>query len=51
MKLINDISQDFYAVGFCPGAIVYFPYASQGDSNDDCPYLLEEVMSSKSAYY
>ncbi|MCI74910.1 tether containing UBX domain for GLUT4-like protein, partial [Trifolium medium] len=25
-KLIRDVSQDFYAAGFCPGAIVYFSY-------------------------
>ncbi|KEH15810.1 tether containing UBX domain for GLUT4-like protein, partial [Medicago truncatula] len=47
-KLVKDISQDFYTVGFCPGAIVYFSYdVSKGDSSDDGPYLPEEVMSLK----
>ncbi|KAG4940424.1 hypothetical protein JHK87_044295 [Glycine soja] len=23
-KVINDMSRDFYAAGFCPGAIVYY---------------------------
>ncbi|XP_058778914.1 plant UBX domain-containing protein 1 [Vicia villosa] len=49
-KLIKDFSQDFYTVGFCPGAIVYFSYdVSKGNSSDDGPYLLEEVMSLKGA--
>ncbi|PNY02281.1 tether containing UBX domain for GLUT4-like protein, partial [Trifolium pratense] len=49
-KLIIDVSQDFYAAGFCPGAIVYFSYdVSKGDGSDDGAYLLEEVMSLKSA--
>ncbi|CAJ2637156.1 unnamed protein product [Trifolium pratense] len=49
-KLIRDVSQDFYAAGFCPGAIVYFSYdVSKGDGSDDGPYLLEEVLSLKSA--
>ncbi|KAK2397393.1 Plant UBX domain-containing protein 1 [Trifolium repens] len=49
-KLIKDVSQDFYAAGFCPGAIVYFSYdVSKGDGSDDGPYLREEVMSLKSA--
>ena len=47
-KLIKDMTQDFYTVGFCPGAIVYFSYdVSKGDSSGDGPYLLEEVMSLK----
>ncbi|XP_058773282.1 plant UBX domain-containing protein 1-like [Vicia villosa] len=50
-NLIKDVSQDFYTARFCPGAIVYFSYdVSKGDSNGDCPYLLEEVMSLKNAY-
>ncbi|CAJ2646536.1 unnamed protein product [Trifolium pratense] len=49
-KLIRDVSQDFYAARFCPGAIVYFSYdVSKGDGSDDGAYLLEEVMSLKSA--
>ncbi|GAU17285.1 hypothetical protein TSUD_110020 [Trifolium subterraneum] len=49
-KVIRDVSQDFYAAGFCPGAIVYFSYdVSKGDGRDDGPYLLEEVLSLNSA--
>lgn len=47
-KRVKDLSQDFYAAGFIPGAIVYFAYDDpKGD--DGAPYtgpsLQEEVMS------
>ncbi|TKY63138.1 Plant UBX domain-containing protein 1 [Spatholobus suberectus] len=47
-KVINDMSQDFYNAGFCPGAIVYFSYnVPKGDSTHTGPYLQEEILSLK----
>ncbi|XP_020219032.1 plant UBX domain-containing protein 1 [Cajanus cajan] len=50
-KVINDLSQDFYDAGFCPGAIVYFSYnvPKGGSTVDDHsgPYLQEEILSLK----
>nr|AFK42906.1 unknown [Lotus japonicus] len=49
-KLITNMSQDFYAAGFCPGALVNFSYdVSKGGSAVDLnsPYLREEILSLK----
>ncbi|KAK7338418.1 hypothetical protein VNO77_19026 [Canavalia gladiata] len=50
-KVINDMCQDFYTAGFCPGAIVYFSYnVPKGDSTEvdsNGPYLQEEILSLK----
>ncbi|KAL2320236.1 hypothetical protein Fmac_029205 [Flemingia macrophylla] len=50
-KVINDMSQDFYNAGFCPGAIVYFSYnVPKGDStvgDHSGPYLQEDILSLK----
>ncbi|KFK33650.1 hypothetical protein AALP_AA5G041700 [Arabis alpina] len=48
-KQIKDFSQDFYAAGFIPGAIVYF--ANDVPKDDaaaiSTPYLSEEILSLK----
>ncbi|XP_054780082.1 plant UBX domain-containing protein 1-like isoform X2 [Prosopis cineraria] len=50
-KLIKDMSQDFYAAGFCPGAIVYFshntPLGESSMAEHTGPFLLEDVVSLK----
>ncbi|OIW02998.1 hypothetical protein TanjilG_13635 [Lupinus angustifolius] len=50
-KVVNDLSQDFYTAGFCPGAIVYFSYnVPKGDStvvDHIGPYLRDEILSLK----
>ncbi|XP_044501358.1 plant UBX domain-containing protein 1-like [Mangifera indica] len=50
-KLIKDLSQDFFAAGFIPGAIVYFSYdPPKGDDNAAVnlgPFLQEDVLSLK----
>ncbi|XP_076896532.1 plant UBX domain-containing protein 1-like [Bidens hawaiensis] len=49
-KLIKDMSQDFYSLGFAPGAIVYFSYNQpKGDGGVAIsgPFLKEDVMSLK----
>lgn len=50
-KQIKDMTQDFYSVGFAPGAIVYFSYdIPKGDDTADVkpgPFLQEEIMSLK----
>ena len=45
-KLVMDTSQDFFAAGFIPGAIVHFSYDMPKDAAaDSVPYLLEDVIS------
>ncbi|KAK9272141.1 hypothetical protein L1049_002512 [Liquidambar formosana] len=50
-KQIKDMSQDFYAAGFIPGAIVYFSYdlpkGDDGVAANSGPFLREEIMSLK----
>ncbi|KAI3713263.1 hypothetical protein L1987_71837 [Smallanthus sonchifolius] len=49
-KQIKDMSQDFYSLGFAPGAIVYFSYDQpkvDGDVATSGPFLKEDVMSLK----
>ncbi|KAI3813107.1 hypothetical protein L1987_17823 [Smallanthus sonchifolius] len=49
-KQIKDMSQDFYSLGFTPGAIVYFSYDQpkvDGDVATSGPFLKEDVMSLK----
>ncbi|CAL0323031.1 unnamed protein product [Lupinus luteus] len=50
-KVVNDLSQDFYTAGFCPGAIVYFSYnVPKGDStvvDHIGHYLRDEILSLK----
>ncbi|KAJ0111019.1 hypothetical protein Patl1_02943 [Pistacia atlantica] len=50
-KVIKDLSQDFFAAGFIPGAIVYFSYdPPKGDDtaavNSDS-FLQEDILSLK----
>ncbi|PKA61360.1 hypothetical protein AXF42_Ash020336 [Apostasia shenzhenica] len=47
---IKDLSKDFFSVGFVPGAIVYFSYDLQKDSEAGVvanagPYLREDILS------
>ncbi|KAL8264815.1 hypothetical protein R6Q59_022945 [Mikania micrantha] len=45
---IKDTSQDFYSVGFAPGAIVYFSYDQpKGGLLDSLSFLKEDVMPIK----
>lgn len=47
-KLIKDISQDFFAAGFVPGAIVFFSYdLPKEDEANSGPFLQEDLMSLK----
>ncbi|XP_071694160.1 plant UBX domain-containing protein 1 [Rutidosis leptorrhynchoides] len=49
-KQIKDMSQDFYAAGFTPGAIVYFAYDQpKGDGHITAsgPFLKDDIMSLK----
>ncbi|GFY87270.1 plant UBX domain-containing protein 1 [Actinidia rufa] len=49
-KQVQDMSQDFFAAGFVPGAIVYFSYdLPRGDDNvsPSGPFLREDVLSLK----
>ncbi|CAN8266243.1 unnamed protein product [Cochlearia groenlandica] len=45
---IKDFSQDFFAAGFVPGAIVYFANDQPKDEvSSTTPYLKEEILSLK----
>ncbi|XP_057491267.1 plant UBX domain-containing protein 1-like [Actinidia eriantha] len=49
-KQVQDMSQDFFAAGFVPGAIVYFSYdLPRGDDSvsPSGPFLREDVLSLK----
>ncbi|KAL2940508.1 Plant UBX domain-containing protein 1 [Bienertia sinuspersici] len=47
-KLIKDTSQDFFAAGFIPGAILHFSYdLPKDDAANSGPFLQEDVMSLK----
>lgn len=47
-KEIKDTSQDFFAAGFIPGAIVHFSYnLPKEDAANSGPFLQEDVMSLK----
>lgn len=47
-KQIKDTSQDFFAAGFIPGAIVHFSYdLPKDDAANSGPFLQEDVMSLK----
>ncbi|KAK7395711.1 hypothetical protein VNO78_16278 [Psophocarpus tetragonolobus] len=48
--VINNMSQDFFTAGFCPGAIVYFSHNVPKDNSTVAhtgPYLQEEILSLK----
>lgn len=42
---VDDMSKDFYSLGFAPGAIVYFAYGTPKDADSSYPFLCDDILS------